>query len=98
MGTLAISLECIIDVFETISNPALRSGQSIQSGTGSVTSFTITHGLTGITSTNKVFVTARSSAAGNWQFISLSSTQITITYSVAPANATNNLTWDWQII
>lgn len=77
---------------------SLKSGQSIQSGNGVLTSFTITHGLAGITSTNKVFLTARSVAASGWQYVTLSSTQITIIYTVAPANAASNLTWDWQII
>jgi len=74
------------------------SGQSTQSGTGALTSFTITHGLSGITSTNKVFITPRSLAAANIQYLTLSSTTITIFYSVAPATGTNNLIWDWQII
>jgi len=73
-------------------------GQSIQSGNGTTTVFTITHGLTGITTTNQVFTSPRTAATGNISFIDLSSTVITITYTVAPVTGTNNLKWDWQII
>ena len=73
-------------------------GQTSFSGNGSSTSFTIAHGLTGISTTSKAFVTARNSATAGWSYIDVDATNITVNYAVAPASGTNNLKVDWQII
>jgi hypothetical protein len=73
-------------------------GQATLSGNGSSTSFTIAHGLAGISGTSKVFLTARSTASAGWAYIDLNATNINIFYTAAPASGTNNLLFDWQII
>jgi len=69
-------------------------GQSTQTASGA-TSYTITHGLTGITTTNQVVLTPRSSAAGGYVYATLSATTITIIYPTAVA--TGSIVFDWII-
>jgi hypothetical protein len=81
-----------------------RRGVSIQSGNGSTTVFNIAHGVKDYveagTTTNvtpKFFdAKPRSSAANAAYTITATSTNIVLTYAVAPANAANNLTWQWE--
>ena len=75
----------------------LNFGSSTQSGNGSTTSFTIAHGLTGITSSSFVIVTPRTAAAANIAYVTTDATNITIVYTTAPANGSNNLTWSYEI-
>ncbi len=73
---------------------AKNAGVSVQSGTGSATTFNIAHGL--FTTPTNARVTPGSLAASASFYVTLGSTNITLTYASAPANATNNLTWYWD--
>lgn len=66
--------------------------ESIFSGTGLVTSFTIPHGLVGVP---KAVVTAGSADAANISYITIDATNITVNYAVAPPVGTNNITINW---
>jgi hypothetical protein len=73
---------------------AFAAGGTIsKSGNGSTTTFTIPHGLT---PTPDVYFALPTNAAarGNISY-SLDATNITLTYPVAPASGTNNLTYVW---
>jgi hypothetical protein len=75
----------------------LFAASSTKSGDGTTTSFTITHGLSGITATTPAIVTPRSAAAAGSYYVTTSSTTITITYAAAPISGTNNLTWSYEL-
>ena len=85
------------DVLAFGSSIVLKTGTSVQSGNGSLTSFTITHGL----GQNPAYVSiqAGSTAADGSliRFITANTTTITITYKTAPTSGTNNLTWYWAV-
>jgi hypothetical protein len=68
-------------------------GSVTGSGTGSVTSFTIPHGL-GYTPT-QYSITPATPAAGNYQYVTADNTNLTVFYTTAPALGTNNLIWKW---
>ena len=70
------------------------SGTSTQSGNASTTAFNIAHGLT--STPTWVNVVPNSVDARGTPSITLSSTNITVTYPVAPPTGTNNLAWNWQ--
>ncbi len=72
-------------------------GSSTQSGNGTTTSFTIAHGLSGVSSTSNVSLTPRSAAAAGSYYVTTDATNITIIYIVAPTIGTNNLTWSYSI-
>lgn len=71
-----------------------NAGAATASGNGSTTAFSFNHGLTG--TPNQAVVTAASSAAAGNFYVTSNSTQITVTYTSAPANGSNNLTWNWS--
>ena len=73
---------------------ASNSGTSIQSGTGSATTFNIAHGL--FTTPSNAVVTPGSSAANSAFYVTLGVTNITLNYTSAPASGTNNMTWYWR--
>ena len=64
-----------------------------KSGTGVATSFTIPHDLG--TKPSQFNVIPNNSAAANIAYITTDSTNLTINYTVAPANGTNNLAYTW---
>jgi len=69
-------------------------GTNTQSGTGGSTLvYNIPHGL-GVTPTY-ARADAKNSATAGIQFVTWDATNIIITYSVAPASGTNNLSWGW---
>lgn len=70
------------------------SGTSTQSGNATQTVFTIAHGLTGATPP-KAFIEIKSNDALGTPVITTDTTNITLTYPMAPASGTNNLTWFW---
>lgn len=70
----------------------LSVAQSIQSGTGIVTTFNIAHGLGGIA---KAVVIAASQDASGISYITTDTTNIVINYNVAPPSGTNNLIFNW---
>lgn len=67
------------------------------SGTGSATTISIAHGITGVSSTSKVFVTPKNAASAGFQYVTTDATNVNIVYSVAPASGTNNLSYDVEI-
>lgn len=68
-------------------------GQDTQSGDGSTTAFTISHGLP--VAPDAVVVTAGSADADGDFFVTSDADDITITYGTAPTSDTDNLTWNW---
>jgi hypothetical protein len=71
-----------------------KFGVSTKSGNGSLTSFTIPHGITGTPSF--IFVGAGSSDAKNISYYTADATNITVNYDVAPPTGTNNLKLNWE--
>jgi hypothetical protein len=69
--------------------------RSVASGTGSATVFTIPHGFSGMSSTSTVVATANSAAAVGYTTVTIDATNITVTYSAAPASGTNNVVWSF---
>jgi len=74
-----------------------QAGTATKSGDGSTLVFTIAHGLTGVTSASPVIVTPRLPAAAGAFYVTVDATNITLTYSSAPASGTNNLSWNYVI-
>lgn len=67
------------------------------SGTGSATSITVAHGVSGVTNANSVIVSANNAAASGISYCTLDATNVTIVYAVAPASGTNNLAYSISI-
>lgn len=63
------------------------------SGDGVTTAITITHGLSGISGTSKVIVQPLNSASAGVMYVTISSTQVTINYTVAPVLGSSNLNY-----
>lgn len=74
--------------------PILISKHATASGTGSLTTITIPHGLSGISSSSTVYVTAKNSASANFSYVTVDATNVNINYTTAPASGTNNLSYD----
>lgn len=74
------------------------SGIATLSGTGAATSFSFTHGLLGVSTASKVFITAKNADTAGWRYAQVDATTIQVFYSTAPPAGTNNLVFDWQII
>ena len=74
---------------------AAKGGTSTQSGNASTKTFTIAHGL-GTTPTGGYALASSVDALGEYQ-TDIDSTNITITYQIAPASGTNNLSWIWSV-
>ena len=70
-----------------------KGGTSTQSGTGAQTAFTIAHGL--IATPSKWSVTAQSAAAATPFYVTADATNLTVTYTTAPASGTNNVVLTW---
>lgn len=73
--------------------PVGNSGEAQQSGDGQTTTFTIPHGLGAKPA--HADVTAKSEDASVDFYIEYDDTNITVHYAAAPAQGTNNLTFDW---
>lgn len=69
------------------------SGKSTQSGNGATTAFTIAHGLS--TTPSTVRVTPGHSASAILFYVTADATNITVTFSSAPASASNNVVLNW---
>jgi hypothetical protein len=67
------------------------SGNGTRSGDGSTTTFTIAHGLSGVTSTSACVVQAKSADAVGITYIETDATNITIHFASAPPSGTNNI-------
>ncbi len=82
------------------SNIDRNNGTYTASGNGSATVFNIPHYLYPINSTSraptKYNVTPASSAAAASFYVTATSTHLVVTYLVAPASGTNNLSWSWS--
>ncbi|MCR8558138.1 glycoside hydrolase family 55 protein [Mucilaginibacter sp. BJC16-A38] len=74
-----------------------KFGSSTQSGNGTIITFTVAHGLSGVSSASYVNVTGRSAAAANISWVDIDTTNIYIHYNTAPVTGTNNLIWNWEI-
>jgi hypothetical protein len=73
-----------------------NDGTATFSGTGSATTFTITHGLAATPTT--VTLTPGSAAAAAPFYWTASSTTITVTYLTAPVSGTNNVVLSWTAV
>jgi hypothetical protein len=73
---------------------ANNKGSSSQSGTGSATQFTIPHGLAAAPTTWNV--TAASSAAAGFTYVTADATNLYVNYASAPASGTNNVVLNWS--
>lgn len=69
------------------------SGVGTFNGTGAQTAFNITHGM-GLTPTVRIVTPGSTDAKGD-AFVTVSSTQITVTFGTAPPNGTNNVVLAW---
>lgn len=69
-------------------------GQEEQSGDGVQTDFTIPHSLSD-TPLMWLVTPASADAKGEW-YATADATNITVHYTTAPANGTNNLKWNWM--
>lgn len=77
------------------SNTGIVGGSVLHSGDGSTTVFTIPHGMS--TTPTTISVEPASAAANANPFTrTVDATNITITYTVAPASGTNNLAYFWM--
>lgn len=65
----------------------------IASGTGSSTTINIPHGLPGISASSDVIVQPKNAASAGVSYATITSTNIVITYTVAPVAGTNNLSY-----
>lgn len=74
------------------------NGKASLNGTGSTTSFTIAHNLSGIGANSKVFITPRSSDAAGIKYVSIDGSNIMVFYTTPPPSGANNLQLDWQIV
>jgi hypothetical protein len=97
LGALAeqdtITVSQISDYVAPVVN---NSGQSVQSGDGTTTSFTISHGYSGVPV--MWLVTPASTDAKGEQYTTADGTNITVHYTTAPASGTNNLTFNWMAV
>jgi hypothetical protein len=63
---------------------------------GGSTTIVIPHGVSGVSATSRVFVTARNSISGGWSYVDIDNTNLVIYYPVATTSGT--LKYDIQII
>lgn len=77
----------------TTSSLSSNDGQATFSGTGAQTAFTISHGLSAAPVT--VTVTPASAGAAALFSVTVSATQITVTFNAAPALGANNVILNW---
>jgi len=69
----------------------------ITSGTGSATTISFAHGLTGVTSSSFAIAQAKNAASSGISYVTLDATNVNVVYSVAPASGTNNLYYSIEI-
>lgn len=80
-------------VADLVNDPEVLSGTSTQNGTGAQTAFTIAHGL-GVRPT-RVDVRPGSAAAAAAYYVTWDVTNITVTFTAAPASGTGNVVLNW---
>lgn len=68
-------------------------GKSIQSSTGNLVLYKISHGLNAVPEYYNVIAT--SAGAANFSFVTADSQYIYIHYNTAPPSGTDNLSWNW---
>jgi len=71
-----------------------KTGRATFSGTGAQTAFTIPHGLASAPSSQRVV--AGSAAAAGLFYVTADATNLTVTFTTAPATGTNNVVLNWQ--
>lgn len=69
----------------------------ITSGTGSATTISVPHGLTGVTASSFAIAQAKNAASSGISYVTTDVTNINIFYSVAPPAGTNNLYYSIEI-
>lgn len=67
------------------------------SGTGAITTISIPHGLTGVSSSSIAIVQPINAASAGVSYVTTDATNINIVYTVAPASGTNNLSYNVSI-
>lgn len=67
------------------------------SGNGSSTSIVFAHGISGITSSSSVTVSAHNTVSAGWSYVTIDATNITVFWSVAPGIGTNNIDMSFSV-
>lgn len=67
------------------------------SGTGSATTITIVHGVSGITAASSVVVTPNNAASAGINYVNIDATNVSIVYATAPVAGSNNLLYSISI-
>lgn len=67
------------------------------SGNGSATTISISHGMTGITSSSWVSAIANNAASSGIQYVTVDASNVNIFYTVAPVSGTNNLLYSIEV-
>ncbi len=76
---------------------ASKRGSSTHSGDGAAVAFVVTHNAP-FTPTKVLALTPRTAAASALHSVTaITATNFTITFAVAPANAANNVKFDWEV-
>ena len=75
-------------------NSTERTGKAVASGNGSITLFNIAHGL-GATPSNAMISIAKPAILATY---TIDSTNIAVTFTSAPASASNNVEIHWRVI
>lgn len=108
VGANRSTLDSIADAWDTAqggsvdrrpSNPAgrVKEGSSTHSGNASATTFTVTHGAGFQPSRVELTPTTAAAAAVHWVTIP-NATTFVINFAAAPANATDNIKFDWAAV
>jgi hypothetical protein len=79
---------------EQITNTLSTKARYTASGTGVATTISFAHGLTGITSASIISLVAKNAASGGFSYVTTDATNVNVVYTVAPANGSNNLSFD----
>lgn len=95
-GTNNLEFFWIISAGDLDPLSVMSKGSATKSGDSSTTVFTIAHGMTS-TPASAYVVPSSVDALGEYQ-VDVDPTNITITYQVAPATGTNNLSYYWMAI
>jgi len=72
----------------------VRAARVTASGTGSATTITVAHGLSGISSASIATVSAINAASSGISYVTCDATNIYIVYTTAPVSGTNNLSYN----
>ena len=79
---------------KTYDNNTIQRGKSTQSGNGSTKVFNILHDVSATPRTARVSPGSTDALGG--YTVTTDTTNVIITYQVAPPSGTNNLIWNWE--